>query len=525
MFISQLDFFSPAITLFFSGNNRHQNVVSGIIAILSVIALLIFCILFLTELFNRKNPTAYFYNKTIDDVGTFPLNSSSMFHYVGIGYKKIDLRALRVFSTYKYINEYMEDQDLSQFSHWIYNNCNKSDADGQPEVLANLTAFENSACIEQSWSVEDQRYYYKNEEGFRWPELVKGASNINLYQSFGVYIQKCKNMTGKVLHKTDCYSNEKIHDYIVAAKNTELYVADHVIDVGNYKTPSKKYFFKITNGMFDYSFSANHLNFNPVLVQTNNGLIFDKIVSDYSFLFYQNEKITMETGDTGIICCFYYWIQNNLQVYQRTYKKLTETLGNIGGMFQIIVGVANLLNFLFNDYQIVLDSFSLMEFGPKKNEKNIPNHQATSMSKLSLNISNTVTPQAPLVMSSSIKRNEVGSKINDKPIRLSTIGINKVIPFKPKSPSFSYYFKSSFCILNKKIKKNNFVLYLKNMRKQIISEEMLYHLYFILNASNQDPPQKTPINQTLLYRKITRPEKEDSSQALPSYSFKVGKIP
>ena len=56
---------------------------------------------------------------------------------------------MRVFSTYKYINEYMEDQDLSQFSHWIYNNFNKSDTDGQPEVLANLTAFENSACIEQ----------------------------------------------------------------------------------------------------------------------------------------------------------------------------------------------------------------------------------------------------------------------------------------------------------------------------------------------------------------------------------------
>ena len=136
---------------------------------------------------------------------------------------------MRVFSTYKYINEYMEDQDLSQFSHWIYNNCNKSDADGQPEVLANLTAFENSACIEQSWSVEEQRYYYKNEKGFRWLELVKGASNTNLYQSFGVYIKKCKNMTGPVLHQTNCYSNEEIHDYIVAAKNTELYVADHTI--------------------------------------------------------------------------------------------------------------------------------------------------------------------------------------------------------------------------------------------------------------------------------------------------------
>ena len=106
----------------------------------------------------------------------------------------------------------------------------------------------------------------------------------------------------------------------------------------------------------------------------------------------------------------------------------------------------------FNDFQIVLDSFSLMNFG-KKSEKNITNHLTTNASKLSLNISNTITPQAPLAINSSVKRNEFGSTIYDKPIRIATVGLNKGLPFIPKQPSFSYYFKSSFCILNKKIKK------------------------------------------------------------------------
>ena len=76
-----------------------------------------------------------------------------------------------------------------------------------------------------------------------------------------------------------------------------------------------------------------------------------------------------------------------------------------------------------------------------------------------------------------------------------------------------------------KNKKGNFVLYIKRMRKQIISEEFLYNLFFIVNANNNQEPQRTPINSNLLFKKYSRPEKEDSSQGVSTLPFKVSKIP
>lgn len=45
----------------------------------------------------------------------------------------------------------------------------------------------------------------------------------------------------------------------------------------------------------------------------------------------------MESGSTEVLCCFYYWMQNNVQIYERSYPKLTETLSQIGGIYQIIL--------------------------------------------------------------------------------------------------------------------------------------------------------------------------------------------
>ena len=63
MFLPSFDYISPSITIFYNGSIRHSSVVSGILTIVSFIALFIFAVIFLIELFGRKNPTAYYYNK------------------------------------------------------------------------------------------------------------------------------------------------------------------------------------------------------------------------------------------------------------------------------------------------------------------------------------------------------------------------------------------------------------------------------------------------------------------------------
>ena len=43
------------------------------------------------DLINRTNPAAFYYNRYIEDSGTFPMNSSSLFHFISLSLVKITM--------------------------------------------------------------------------------------------------------------------------------------------------------------------------------------------------------------------------------------------------------------------------------------------------------------------------------------------------------------------------------------------------------------------------------------------------
>jgi hypothetical protein len=122
---------------------------------------------------------------------------------------------------------------------------------------------------------------------------------------------------------------------------------------------------------FPNSYTLNNINFNPAIVKTHNGIIFDNIVEESSYLFSQNEKITNEdkkvydesgniiSESTGIVSGYYFWMQNRLQFYERNYKRLQDTLGNIGGITRIILAAAIAIDTIVSDYIILLDTEEL----------------------------------------------------------------------------------------------------------------------------------------------------------------------
>ena len=80
MIIRKFDFLSPKITLYFKGNYKHSSISSGIITILSYLIILVCIIYYTLDFIDRGNPTIYFFNRYVEDTGTFGLNSSSLFH-------------------------------------------------------------------------------------------------------------------------------------------------------------------------------------------------------------------------------------------------------------------------------------------------------------------------------------------------------------------------------------------------------------------------------------------------------------
>lgn len=464
MVFSNVDFISPPNILYCKGKETHRNLASGLLSVLVIIAAFTFSVLFFLEFINKKNPTAYFYNKYQGQVGTFPFNSSAMYGFINVGTKKIDFKAVTIFSTYKYITDYYENQDLSEFEHWKFGPCEKSDAD--PKLpITNMSLFLEAACIKEFWNVEKQQYFTKNEEGFEWPAITDVQSFTHTY---GIYVERCKNNTGRVLNKEDCYEESLIDEYIIEAESIRLYSIDHYIDVSNYSDPAVKFFSMFSTGMFSETFSINHLNYNPVKIKTNKGLVFDDIIEELTFLYFQNEKITMTTGSTKILSNFSFWVQNNVQIYERAYKKLQDILGSIGGIFQILYAAGKFINTIFHGYQVIIDSITI-------HNSLIKNQKAKSFgdgSKICLNSS-----KANKKISLSIfpdKSKNTSKNLFDKS---SCIIQNLHLP-KIQKPSFLLFLYSFYFHCKKRYKSKTITERFSTLRREILSEEFLFNMYY-----------------------------------------------
>ena len=371
MSLKKCDLFSPYITLYFKGEDRHSSIFSGILTIILYILVFGFSIYYTIIFVNKSNPTIYFYTRYVGDAGIFPFNSSSLFHFIRFAdtinneNKEIDFESVTIFGIEESIDEYMSVKKIKNFNHWLYGECNINDAKNieKVESLVNQKFPEKAACIRQYYDKNDDKYYDTNQENFKWPALTHGCANENAI-NYGIIIEKCTNST---INKI-CKSNEEIENYFDHLFFI-AYFMDQFVDVLNYKTPYIKYLYKLTNGFFQDTFTINHLNFNPSRVTSHNGIFIDNQVSDKSYQYTQNEKININKNDTTIVASCYFWMQNTLQYYERNYEKFQDLLSNIGGVSSFICILALFINDFVSNFIILLDTEELVINIDKQNYK------------------------------------------------------------------------------------------------------------------------------------------------------------
>ena len=498
MFFKYCDLISPPITLFYKKEERHINIISGIISLLTYASLICSFVYYANEYFNKKINTFYFYNTLIDDSGIFPLNSSSMFHYIIIGNHPVDFRSVNIIGIRKYITFYMQDSDISKQEHWIYGYCTEYDSKGYDNYIENKTQFIGGACVKKYWNVTEQRYYlYTDTEHFVYPTLEHGASNPNT-KNYGVIIQKCNNNTQGLNNDNSCHDIDAINDYMISSANVALYVIDHTIEVHNFSQPLQTYLYKISNGMLGTIFTSNQLNFDPVLVRSHNGIMFDNYDIENSYIYNQNVKSNIESGETGILCCFYFWMQNRLQLYERTYQKIQDCFANFGGLSKMIFSISGLLNYLVNQYITIYDTIRLTNSHVKKEgQVSHQTHINTSTQSLLKDLYQTVEKDNHLHMNHT--------KVNQKP------SSNTGVILKEKIRSMKDIRQRKFNYTELSIK--DFFVYLgficcrkfsqdakgierfDHLRRRILSEEFLFDLYFFVEdyKSSQKAKERNKI--------------------------------
>ena len=364
MWLKKLDWLSPPITLFYKGEGSHVSIYSGILSIVAYTIVVVATFYYALNFINRQDPKAYFFNRYIEDAGTFPLNASLMFNFIQVSdpttNKKVplDFGALRIVGFDDvYAGDYKENKSLVKYKdHWIYGKCNNDTDTEGIGYLIDQDYYTESACIRKYYNKDEKKYYETGEEGFRWPVLLKGCSNpARTY--YGIIIEKCANSDQFLKDNggTECKSNDEANDYLKGV-SLNFQIIDHYADMLNYDMPFTKYFYEVTSAISNQSFIIQHLNFNPASMLTHNGYFFDNQVEEKAYFFIHNEKQTDEDKINGCIIGIYFWMQNTLQYYERTYDRIQDILSDIGGISSIVLTIAGILNLLIHNFIVILDT-------------------------------------------------------------------------------------------------------------------------------------------------------------------------
>ena len=367
MFLKKIDIISPPITLHYKGDLSHSSIFAGLLSLIIIILSGILIIYYSIDFIEKKNPSVAYYNRYKTDVGTYHINSTSMFSFIQIidttsnEPEPIDFDSIRIIGIQQTIDIFEQDNDLTQYNHWLYGPCdNSSDTEGI-SYLIDFKNFSSSACIKKYYRKNMQKYYGTKDKTFIYPDILHGCSHPDR-TFYGIIVEKCRNDSLRILSDNKfCKPIENIKSYI-QTRSIALQLIDQYADVFNYKKPYSKYFYSISNGLYEGSYTTNHLNFNPSTLITHNGILFEEAKETNSYFFDQNEKVTtsMEKEDKGIYVSFYFWMQNRMQYYERTYQKIQDLLSDIGGLCSIILTIANVLNFFVNEYVIFRDSEEIL---------------------------------------------------------------------------------------------------------------------------------------------------------------------
>lgn len=299
-------------------------------------------------------------------------------HYLSIGKNtKTDLMAVRVIgiaeSIYDYEDKYIDKYNtLNQIEHWEYLYCDNEDLKLFKDASIDKDIFFNSVCLKRYFSVEDQKYYYYNETGFKSPLILHGISHPD-FNDYGIIVKQCDTNSGH-----ECYDNEKIEEYIKAQNQMDLNILDHYIEVKNYHQPFKHFIQTVKIGLYLNSYLLNNVHFSVLGVITHKGIIFDSTEELRKYTYNQVAKFTEDKGETGILASFYIRMSNNIMITERRCIKLQETAAKIGGIIQSIIKIAEIINLLINYYSIYLDTFSILNMVYSKNDNE---HNGKSKSK------------------------------------------------------------------------------------------------------------------------------------------------
>ena len=365
--LGRFDWLTDPVTLYYNGGLQHTSIASVVTSLIGYLTAVVIGLYLSVDFFKRKNPTVFYFNRYVEDSGTYPFNSDSIFHNfrfvttTNTRDEEIDFTYIRIIGTQASVQLYLDgNYTPSDHEHWIYGLCeNGTDIKGI-ENLYDYNIFHLSYCIKKYYNVDEDKYYTTSDNKFKYPTTTHGTSHPNK-TFYGLVFENCKeDKIGKeMIGDKKCKTQTEIDAYM-KSHYLRFYMIDHYPDVYNYKTPFKKYLYNIDTTLSDSTgtYTYNHINFNPAKINSNIGYFFDENVEEQAYMFDQNSQ---ENGYyDGAYVAFYFWLKNQMAIYDRTYKRIQDVLAEVEAMIDLVIFIATIINNYISEYVTLRDTIHVL---------------------------------------------------------------------------------------------------------------------------------------------------------------------
>ena len=322
MILKNFDFISPPITLFYHGMESHSSIYTGIISLIVLIICIISAIILSLDIFLKRNPSIFYWKKSIEDVEKTYLNEDNFLHFITLLDENLnniyDERAFTIiginnFTTNMIINTTTTKESkknrtntlYNNFSYYIYDICDEKKDGG--EIITEIdkkNSFLRSLCIKAYYNKTSNTTIYKGDKNFEYPFLQHGYSrgnNIN----YGILIRKCVN--GSTLNNVTCYDSTILDDLKNELYYYSITFIDDSLNPDNYSFPFSNSLNNVTYKYEEEEFTINYLFFHNIELETTTGFLFDfvnnkqTIAYDYStyttLSIEENENKSSENDD------------------------------------------------------------------------------------------------------------------------------------------------------------------------------------------------------------------------------------
>ena len=352
MLFNNLDIISPNITLYFNDKKRHQTPIGGILTLI-LISITIYIII--SEIILKPFPNKYslilYRNFDIDKTYNY-FDKSGLFHFLWIYNEENILNAneiqvnnlkkgiIRIYMTYTYDKYNYNSSNLKDNDHWVYDTCH--DYVFEDDLKYDYSF---SSCIKYYYNSIDKKYYSIHDNAnFKWPYIREEANNLKNNIVFATFVEKCKN--DSILNNIfgECYSEERINQYLSYYNNIFISFANNKIEVNNKENKIKKYSHKIYDNIINNKnfFYMHELKFCPFYYEKHN--------NKHQFMF-EGEKATKIkiSENNQILLAYIFDFKNYINEFRTTNNYVLACFNKLGGTIVLIYYILYIANYFLNE--------------------------------------------------------------------------------------------------------------------------------------------------------------------------------